>query len=342
MEISDVLGLGKVLPIDKLIDIVAKSFGKLSKPYFDRKAIDTEAYRIKTIANAKAQEIKIISTALNENSKLLNEAKYKDEKFELCSTNISQLPLNASIEDRAQNRLNFQEIKQQENIESITAFAAEELKNEPPVTDEKLDEDWTTRFFRIAEDISNEEMQALWGKILAGEIKQPKTYSLRTLELIRNLSKQEADIFRKVADFAIKGKDTYFLFNGPRNILTTKYNIPYTYIALLTEIGLLQPGESVVYQILKQPKDSQTIFTCGETIIFVNTKNEVDTISIPITVFSNSGKELLQLLKSNPPFDYLSSFAKSISNPNIDVKYATIVTKEGNLITHTNPLKTFT
>jgi hypothetical protein len=34
-------------------------------------------------------------------------------------------------------------------------------------------------------------MQALWGKILAGEIKQSKSYSLQTLEIIRNLSKKK-------------------------------------------------------------------------------------------------------------------------------------------------------
>jgi hypothetical protein len=42
MPLEDILGLGKVLPIDKLIDILSKSVGRLSKPYFDKKDVDTK------------------------------------------------------------------------------------------------------------------------------------------------------------------------------------------------------------------------------------------------------------------------------------------------------------
>jgi hypothetical protein len=220
MILNDILGLGKLLPIDKLIDIVSNSVGKISKPYFDRKDVDTKAYEIEKLAEARAKEMKIISTAVKENFLLTGGIEYKEEKLvisspkELPVENQQHILINPPLEDRTQERLNFQEAKKQINIENVTAFAAEELKNEAPVTDEPLDEDWTTRFFRIAEDISSEEMQTLWGKILAGEIKQPKSYSLRTLELIRNLSKNEADIFMKVANFAIKIENANFLFNN--------------------------------------------------------------------------------------------------------------------------------
>ena len=191
MNVNDILGLGKVLPIDKLIDIVSNSVGKVSKPYFDRKDVDTKAYEIEKLAEARAKEMKIISTAVKENFQITGGIEYKDEKIAISSPKEHQVLITPSLEERTQNRINYQEAKKQLNIENVTAFAAEELRNEQPITDEPLDQDWTTRFFRIAEEVSNEEMQALWGKILAGEIKQPKTYSLRTLELLKNLSKEE-------------------------------------------------------------------------------------------------------------------------------------------------------
>ena len=243
MKLNDILGLGKVLPIDKLIDIVSNSIGKISKPYFDKKDVDTKAYEIEKLAEARAKEMKIIATAVKKNFQLTGGIEYKEEKIVISSP--KELPvetpqtilINPPLEDRTQERLNFQEAKKQLNIENVTAFAAEELKNEPPITDEPLDEDWTTRFFNIAEEVSNEEMQALWGKILAGEIKQPKTYSLRTLELIRNLSKAEANTFMKVANFAVKYGNANFLFTtNDDNLLSKTYNIHYGDIALLTEI----------------------------------------------------------------------------------------------------------
>lgn len=349
MKLNDILGIGKVLPIDKLIDIVSNSVGRISKPYFDKKDIDTQAYAIKKLAEAKADEMKIMANAIKENFQLTGgEIEYKEDKIAISSP--KELPAKANesilieppIEKRVEERINFQEVKKQINIENVTAHAAEELKNEGPITDEPVDEDWTTRFFRIAEEVSNEEMQALWGKILAGEIKQPKTYSLRTLELIRNLSKREADTFMKVANFAIKSGSKNYLFKGKNDKqFSEKYNIHYNDIALLTEIGLLQPGTFVNYQFITQPKDDQRAFSSGNIVIVVNVKANTPTIKMPVNVFTNAGNELLKLIKPNPPFDYLTYFANSIKNEQVKVKYAHILAFEKDYIRHTQPLQDF-
>jgi uncharacterized repeat protein (TIGR03899 family) len=348
MNVNDILGLGKVLPIDKLIDIVSNSVGKISKPFFDRKDVDTKAYEIEKLAEARAKEMKIIATAVKENFQITGGIEYKDEKIvisspkELPAETQKPILITPSLEERTQDRLNFQEAKKQLNIENVTAFAAEELKNEQPVTDEPLDEDWTTRFFKIAEEVSNEEMQALWGKILAGEIKQPKSYSLRTLELIRNLSKSEADTFMKVANYAIKSGGKNYLYKGNDDkAMKEKYNISYMDIALLTEIGLIQPGDFVNHKLLQQTIDSQRVFIAGNIIIVANIKANTPTIQMPVNVFSNSGNELLKLINATPSIDYLTYFANSIKNENVDIKYAHILAFEGDNIRHTQPLQEF-
>ena len=348
MNINDILGLGKVLPIDKLIDIVSNSVGKISKPFFDRKDVDTKAYEIEKLAEARAKEMKIIATAVKENFLITGGIEYKDEKIAISSPKELLIEtqqtnsLTPSLEKRTQDRVSFQEAKKQLNIENVTAFAAEELRNEETVTDEPLDEDWTTRFFKIAEEVSNEEMQALWGKILAGEIKQPKTYSLRTLELIRNLSKKEADIFMKVANFAINSNGKNYLFKGnDDNVMNEKYNISYTDIALLTEVGLIQTGDFVNHQLLQQTTERQKIFVAGNIMLLANIKANTPTIKMPVNVFSNSGNELLKLINTTPPIDYLTYFANSIKNENVDIKYAYILANENDQITHSQPLLEF-
>jgi uncharacterized repeat protein (TIGR03899 family) len=348
MNVNDILGLGKVLPIDKLIDIVSNSVGKISKPFFDRKDVDTKAYEIEKLAEARAKEMKIIATAVKENFQITGGIEYKDEKIVINSP--KEFPIETqqsflitpSLEKRTQDRVSFQEAKKQLNIENVTAFAAEELRNEEKVTDEPLDEDWTTRFFKIAEEVSNEEMQALWGKILAGEIKQPKTYSLRTLELIRNLSKHEADTFMKAANFAIKSAGKSYLFKGNNeNTLNEEYNISYTDIALLTEVGLLQTGDYVNHQVLQQTTDIQRVFVAGNIILLANIKANTPTIKMPVNVFSNSGNELLKLMNTTPSIEYLTYFANSIKNENVDIKYAYILAAEDDQITHSQPLLEF-
>ncbi|MGB4401088.1 MAG: DUF2806 domain-containing protein, partial [Daejeonella sp.] len=345
---EDIFGFGKVLPIDKLLDLVAKSVGKLSKSYFDRKDIDTKGYEIEVLAKARAKELQIISLAVKNNSKLTGGIEYKDEKFAVSSPNESgnngdDLSLkHLSIEERATDRIAYQNAKQQLNIESVTAYAAEQLQDEPPVTDENPEEDWAARFFKIVEDISNEEMQALWGKILAGEIKQPKTYSLRTLELIRNLSKHEADVFTKIANFALKAGENNYIFASDRTKVLEKHNVGYGDIALLTEIGLLQPGAFVHFQIQPQPSNAQQIFASGKIIIFVNVKANTPIVRIPVHVFSNAGNELLKLIDVTANMEYLKAFADEVKSDQVEVKYSYITGYEDKVIHYRNPILDFT
>ena len=49
MKLNDILGFGKVLPIDKLIEIISNSVGKISKHYFDKKDVDTKVYEIEKL-----------------------------------------------------------------------------------------------------------------------------------------------------------------------------------------------------------------------------------------------------------------------------------------------------
>lgn len=347
MNLNDILGLGKVLPIDKLIYVVSKSIGRLSKPYFDRKDIDTKVYEIKKLAEARAEEMKIISTAVKENFHLTGGIEYNEEKVSISSPKELRkdiqptILINTPIEERTQERLNFQEAKKQLNIENITAFAADELKNEQPVTDEPLDDDWITRFFRIAEDISNDEMQALWGKILAGEIKQPKSFSLRTLELIRNLTKSEADIFIKVANFAIATENASFIFKGHDKELSKDFDVSFSEVAKLIEVGLIQAGDFVNWQMLSNTEDSKCIFTAGNIVIIVNVNANSPPIHTPINLFTHSGNELLKLVSTVAPFEYLTLFAKSIKRENVEVKYGHIVGRTEGYIDHAQPLQDF-
>ena len=62
---------------------------------------------------------------------------------------------------------------------------------------------------------------------------------------------------------------------------------------------------------------------------------------MPVYVFSSSGNELLKLINATPSIDYLTYFANSIKNENVDIKYAYIIAFEGDEITHTQPLLEF-
>ncbi|MCQ8879924.1 TIGR03899 family protein [Pseudoalteromonas shioyasakiensis] len=96
---------------------------------------------------------------------------------------------------RAQNRQQLRLVNQQQNIEAIMAMA---MSFCPDVTSNgQPDSDWVERFIALCEDTSNESMQKLWAKILAGETVSPGTFSIKSLQTLKQMTQREADALQK-------------------------------------------------------------------------------------------------------------------------------------------------
>lgn len=76
---------------------------------------------------------------------------------------------------------------------------------------DKFSFDWLMRFFDAVGNISNEELQQLWGRVLANEIVRPKACSLRTLDMIRNMSPEEAETFSVLCRYVMQSGNTYYI-----------------------------------------------------------------------------------------------------------------------------------
>ena len=330
MEIKDILGVGKILPIDKLIEVITSATGRISKSYFDRKDVDTKAYEIKKIAEAKAVEMTIMSNAIKENLQITGGIEYKENNISISppkelSNNTAFLDI--PLEDRTRNRIDYREAKKQLNIENVTAYASEELKNETSVTDEPLDEDWKTRFFNIAEDISNDEMQSLWGRILAGEIKQPKSYSLRTLELLKNLTKNEAEVFTKFAQLRIIAGDKSLIYNQDNgSFLESEFGITFSDRLLLTELGLIASENNLEFSFIETNQNKMNnILNYGKKGIVLFRSENTPRQPIKVLIFTKTGNELANLIQQIPNEAYIKKICSSFKHPNVKIKYGDIV-----------------
>lgn len=92
-----------------------------------------------------------------------------------------------------------------ENRANTTKAAIDELDrgNQTKDADQEIDADWLNVFGRLAEDKSSKELQDLFGRILAGEIRAPGTFSLRTLQVISNLSRSDAAAVSSFLSFVL-------------------------------------------------------------------------------------------------------------------------------------------
>jgi Protein of unknown function (DUF2806) len=105
------------------------------------------------------------------------------------------------LESRAFVRLKKRETRRQNNIEQITEKAVLHLPPPEQVSDERVNEDWTSRFFEECQDISDAQMQQIWAKILAGEVARPGSFSPRTLTVVRDLTTKDAILFARLCSF---------------------------------------------------------------------------------------------------------------------------------------------
>lgn len=100
---------------------------------------------------------------------------------------------------RAMEVLVRKQYRRLENREAVATAMLEDLRTQPPVDDATqipdLEADWLNVFERYAEDASSERMQQLWGRVLAGEIRKPGRFSMRTLRFLSEFSQADALLF---------------------------------------------------------------------------------------------------------------------------------------------------
>lgn len=214
-----------------------------------------------------------------------------------------------ALAERAEQRMLSEAVRQEENIEKVLDVAWENLQN-LEISEDDVDEDWLVRFFSIVKDISTEEMQFIWGKILAGEIKRPSTFSLRTLEAIKNISQKEAMLFKDIAPYVIKHGGAEFLI-GNIEVLE-KYGVHYGQLLILDECGLIRANTTVSLRVLPNQKDKDLVYNKECALLIKRINDTKEEIFINVYALTKVGKELMSIIESDSNVEYLIDVAESI------------------------------
>lgn len=171
----------KVPAIEKLVEYVASGIGSIAGSMLAPWKARKQAKAKLITAEAEANSLRVYTKALAEARILMSQD--------------SSLTGKLDIQEAVNRRIQFQELKRQSNIEKV-ARKAKELLGDMEVENSKADHDWIARFFNDVQDVSSEKMQFLWAKILAGEIEQIGSTSIRTLGILKNLDQATAHLFQ--------------------------------------------------------------------------------------------------------------------------------------------------
>ena len=177
--------------------------------------------------------------------------------------------------------------------------------------------DWLIDFFEKAGDISDEDVQLLWAKVLAGEIKHPGSFSQKTLRILLDLEPYQANEFEALTKILITNTlepgENPFVFDTSR--LKTDVNRCYLFernMLDLVDAGLLMPkttGEIREFGFTFKPIEPLKVLLTNryEQIALCFFEKEESQSEKPVIEkyeLTSSGLELLQIFYQ-PDNEYL-------------------------------------
>ncbi|GGC85718.1 TIGR03899 family protein [Flavobacterium lutivivi] len=259
-------------PIEKLIETVSAGIGVLYKPRAIRKEADAEAYRIEKLEEAKGKGM------------------------------IIQAEVENEILERVKQRLVHQEVNRQINIDNVVEKSTLYLKDN--VSEQPVDDDWRTRFFLKIQDITSADMQVIWAKILANEVSSPGGISIRTLEILNNMSKSEAEIFERAASLAFKGGHILKIGNSDA---FDEFDVRYNDLLTLRAAGLLFESDNLSITVKHMEKEDCSFLNFGDKTVKIFKPN-TEKYTFAQIGFTPAGTELIEALQIKPNYEYLDKF----------------------------------
>lgn len=263
--------------------------------------------------------IEKISSAIGtvyEPTKIKRNAKAEAEAHRI--TVLAGLNLQDEISKRAIQRMIVQETRKQNNIENIIQQTVEELPENAQV--DNLDEDWLANFFDKCENISDEIMQTMWSKILTGEASRPGAFSKRTIDIVSNISKTEAETFSRFCQFVWNlGFPCPIVFNINEDKILLENDILFSDLNHLQAIGLITISSSESY-IINIINKKLTYKYFDKTILFEVPEDMSNKLPIGACLLTEAGMELFKVCKLQSNLEYLNHMFKIYEGKGIVVK----------------------
>lgn len=103
-----------------------------------------------------------------------------------------------------------------------------------------MDDDWITNFFEKSRIVSNVDMQTLWSRVLAGEANAPGAFSRKTVNLLGDLDKCDAELFTSLCGFCWVIGNAVPLVYQVTDEIYERHAIDFNSLCHLDALGLIQ------------------------------------------------------------------------------------------------------
>lgn len=287
---------------------------------------ERDVEEIRTGKMRYTEEHKLIASISKDNTSVINEGQQNGR--------IEPYLNFESLSKQSENRRKTQAIQEEVNLTKTVLFAEQELESgNYEANDEPVDPDWFTRWRDSAEKVSNDDLQKLWAKALAGEVATPGSYSLRTLEFLKNLTQIEAKQISKLASYVIDG----FIFKLP--YLETN-GLNFAYLLEMEDLGIISGHKGNGLEMTKESLDEERYlqtFQYGGKILLIERDKQQPPLKAHVLKVTKLGQEVLRLGAFPYDYQYFKSIGESIKAKQFSVKLADVTGFSPNQVHYANP-----
>ncbi len=200
------------------------------------------------------------------------------------------------LQRRAMRRFLEEEAKRQTNIEAITEKALPLLEDKS--VPQNMSDDWITNFFDKSRIISDTDMQVLWSRILAGEANTTGTFSKKTVNLLADMDKSDAELFTNFCGFCWVFNDNVPLIFDTREKIYQQEGITFDSIIHLESLGIIQTMPDG-YGLTDLPKRKEVAYF-GRPVCLTFMQDRDNDLESGTAVFTRAGQQLSRVSGSKP------------------------------------------
>jgi hypothetical protein len=226
----------------------------------------------------------------------------------------------SDLQVRALTRAACEETRKQETMEDIIVGMLPLLQDKQDR--EPLDPDWIINFFEKCRNYTDSDMKNLWSRILAGEWNREGSFSRKTINVIGDLDRRDANAFSNLCRFCIEFEDVQLIYDPDKINLYEQFGINFDLVLHLESIGLIQYGQ--LGMAIAGVPDTTTFQYGSKRITVQLTEKAKSTLPIGEALLTRVGRELYRVCEPTevPGFidELLGSWvnsAKILPNPEI-------------------------
>lgn len=167
-------------------------------------------------------------------------------------------------------------------------------------------------FFEGASMEDSDDLQEIWAEIFLGESEKESSYSLRTLDVLKNMSHEEAQLFFNVSPLFFKIDNKLLLLDSPK--LFNAFNLSYEKRLKLQDIGLMLEQPMLPTGFLFNPNHQIIIELGNQVLILTDTTKTLKSLNLQVYNMSNAGNELFNIINSPTDSDYNKALGYELEN----------------------------